>query len=101
MCERTVIHFHYNARSGTIVYEDDYRTVNSEEDYEQLKHLVVYRKRERMLNGYGGFPWVRFPRSKDGVSIPLLLWYIFNGSHPKDLHYENKCDELKCIVFTK
>ena len=77
--ERQTIRFTYDEDSGVVRYTDEYRTVNAKDDYSLLGNLVYYEKRERMLCGKDSMPWIRFPRTKDGVSIPLLIHWILCG----------------------
>lgn len=74
-CEKSKFFFEYEEESDT-VYVKDYRLTTCEpEIYAQYDlHIQYGRPREdKMLV----IPWKRFPRTKDGVSIPQLVERIF------------------------
>jgi len=78
--EKSNFFYDYDEESDT-VYISDYRiTVCNEEDYARYYLNIKYkipRKDETIV-----VPWTRFPRTKDGVSIPQLIERIF-GRIPK------------------
>ncbi len=73
---------------NNIYINDEYRTVHCPEEYEIYKKKIYYNKKERMLNGKDSMPWIRFPRTKDGVTIPLLIDRILKGNFDK-IYFNN------------
>ena len=68
--------------------DDDYRmTICPASEYEIYKNKISYKKKEETSEATT-MPWIRFPRTKDGVSIPLLLDRILEGNF--DRIYFNK-----------
>ena len=69
-----------------VIYNNDYyRTVIiTNEIFNKYKDNVVYRGQTDVIvssikiedNTYS-LPWIRYPRTKDGVLIPLLIEKIF------------------------
>ena len=70
-------------RGKNVIIDDDYRMVSCSSEYEIYKNKIYYNNKERMLNAKDAMPWIRFPRTKDGVSIPLLLDRILQGDFDK------------------
>lgn len=85
--ERKTITFEYNPQSKTVYYEAEYRSVHDPQEYQRFKHMMYYNNRKKMMSGRNSLPWICFPRTKDGISIPLLMEYIFKN-------------EVNRIVFT-
>lgn len=82
--EKTAFEFDYEPDTDIVFYEKEYRTVIVEkETFEKYGKFV---KTEKSLTN--SLPWIRFPRTKDGVTIPLLIERIFTKIP-------------KSIVFTK
>lgn len=82
--EKTAFEFDYESNTDIVFYEKEYRTVIVEkETFEKYGKIL---KTEQSLNNC--LPWIRFPRTKDGVTIPLLIERIFTKIP-------------KSIVFTK
>lgn len=73
--EKTDFKFTYNSKTDIVYYYDVYRTVKVEkETYNKYKD---YLQTGEPLSDEG-LPWIRFPRTKDGIIIPLLVEKIFN-----------------------
>ena len=82
--EKTAFEFDYESDTDIVFYEKEYRTVIVEkETFDKYGKIL---KTEKSLNNC--LPWIRFPRTKDGVTIPLLIERIFTKIP-------------KSIVFTK
>ena len=81
-CEKSKFFFEYDEDSDT-VYITNYRTAicNPEEDECTRYDLHIKFKTPR-TDDLIAIPWIRFPRTKDGVSIPQLIERIF-GRIPK------------------
>ena len=78
--EKSNFFFEYDAESDT-VFITDYRTAicNPEECARFDLHIQFKTPR---TDGLTVVPWIRYPRTKDGVSIPQLIERIF-GRIPK------------------
>lgn len=63
-----------------VIVQDDFRMVNCPYEYEIYKNKLYYYNKETMLYAKDSMPWIRFPRTKDGVSIPLLLDRVLQGN---------------------
>ena len=83
-CEKSNFLFQYEEESDTVSITN-YRTAicNPEEFARYDLHIKFKRPRtEETITETVAIPWIRFPRTKDGVSIPQLIERIF-GRIPK------------------
>ena len=83
-CEKSNFLFQYEEDSDTVTITN-YRTAicNPEEFARYDLHIKFKRPRtEEIITETVAIPWIRFPRTKDGVSIPQLIERIF-GRIPK------------------
>jgi hypothetical protein len=84
--EKNNFSFDYYLEEDLVIYNNDYyRTVIVSDDiFNKYKDNVVYRGQTDVIvssikiedNTYS-LPWIRYPRTKDGVLIPLLIEKIF------------------------
>lgn len=84
--EKNNFSFDYYIEEDLVIYNNDYyRTVIVSDDiFNKYKDNVVYRGQTDVIvssikiedNTYS-LPWIRYPRTKDGVLIPLLIEKIF------------------------
>lgn len=86
--EKTTVRAYYTKSTGTVVYSENYRMAHCPEEYEKFKHKIIYSKDERIENSKDAIPWIRFPRTKDGVSIPYLMDRILQGNF-NEIHFHN------------
>ena len=85
--EKNNFSFDYYPEEDLVIYKNDYyRTVIiTDEIFNKYKDNVFYRGKTDVIassskieeNTYS-LPWIRYPRTKDGVLIPLLVEKIFN-----------------------
>ena len=78
--EKTKFFFEYAEETDTVTVKDYRLTVCSPEVCSQYDFHIKYgtpRKEETIV-----IPWKRFPRTRDGISIPQLIRQIF-GRIPK------------------
>ena len=83
-CEKSNFLFQYEEESDTVTITN-YRTAicNPEEFARYDLHIKFKRPRtDETITETVAIPWIRFPRTKDGVSIPQLIERIF-GRIPK------------------
>jgi hypothetical protein len=83
-CEKSNFLFEYEEDSDTVTITN-YRTAicNPEEFARYDLHIKFKRPRkDETIEETIAIPWIRFPRTKDGVSIPQLIERIF-GRIPK------------------
>ena len=83
-CEKSNFSFEYEEESDTVSITN-YRTAicNPEECKRYNLHIKFKRPRtDETITETIAIPWIRFPRTKDGVSIPQLIEQIF-GRIPK------------------
>jgi hypothetical protein len=83
-CEKSNFSFEYDEESDTVTITN-YRTAicNPEEFARYDLHIKFKRPRkDETIEETIAIPWIRFPRTKDGVSIPQLVERIF-GRIPK------------------
>ncbi len=69
----------YDSNRKTVTVQEQYRSVYDPESYEKYKSRIYYMNREMVKNGKDGVPYIRFPRTKDGVTIPQLIDAIFQN----------------------
>ena len=81
--EKTTFEFNYDIESDTIrMYQHYRKCICSEESFELYSKHIRYAKHKTFETPL--LPWIRFPRTKDGVVIPLLIEVIF-GRIPKKM----------------
>jgi hypothetical protein len=80
-CEKSKFFFEYNEDTDTVTVKDYRITVCNPEEYIRFDLHIKY-KTPRQQDDVLAIPWKRFPRTKDGVSIPQLIERIF-GRIPK------------------
>ena len=72
--EKSTFEFTYNEKEDCVYYNKDYRTVIVEnETYNKYKKYI---QSDKDLTD-NALPWIRFPRTKDGIAIPVLIEKIF------------------------
>ena len=85
--EKNKFSFDYYLEEDLVIYNNDYyRTVIiTDEIFNKYKDNVVYRGETdidansiKSENNIYSLPWIRYPRTKDGVLITLLVEKIFN-----------------------
>ena len=79
-CEKSKFFFEYYEESDTVTVKDYRITVCNPEEYTRYDLHIKYKtpRQDDVLVR----PWKRFPRTKDGVSLPQLIEHIF-GRIPK------------------
>lgn len=84
--EKNKFSLDYYLEEDVVIYNNDYyrTTVVTDEIFNKYKDNVVYRGQTDVAvssveNKYNthSLPWIRYPRTKDGVLIPLLIEKIF------------------------
>ena len=78
--EKSTFLFEYYEESDTVTVTDYRITVCNEEDCVRYEPYLKYRTPRN--DDTIVIPWIRFPRTKDGVSVPQLIERIF-GRIPK------------------
>lgn len=78
--EKSKFFFEYEEESDTVFIRDYRSAICNPEDRERFD-LHIKLKTPR-TDGLITIPWIRFPRTKDGVSVPQLIERIF-GRIPK------------------
>lgn len=102
-CEKNDFEFEYFTEPDLVVYNSKYyrTTVVSEEQFNTYKDNVVYEDKETgsfsasnslsaSEDNIYSLPWIRYPRTKDGVLIPLLVEKIFGRIPSKIVFKSNK-----------
>jgi hypothetical protein len=78
--EKSKFFFEYEEASDT-VFITNYRTaICNPEEFERFNAHIQFKTPRS--DGLVAIPWIRFPRTKDGVSIPQLIERVF-GRIPK------------------
>jgi hypothetical protein len=86
-CEKDNFAFDYYPDEDLVIYKNNYyrKGVVSEETFNKYKDNVIFRGKTDVLassmdliENNGLLPWIRYPRTKDGILIPLLVEKIFN-----------------------
>jgi hypothetical protein len=81
--EKTTFEFDYDIESDTVKMYQHYRKcICSEETFELYSKIIRFSKHKTLESQV--LPWIRLPRTKDGVIIPLLIEVIF-GRIPKKM----------------
>ena len=93
-CEKNSFAFDYYPEQDLVIYKNDYyrTTVTTDEMFNKYKNNVIYRGETDVLassnnDNTSTLPWIRYPRTKDGVLIPLLVEKIFNRIPSKIVFY--------------
>lgn len=84
VCEKSKFFFEYAEETDTVFIKDYRLTTCEPEIYAQYDLHIEYgtsRKDEIIV-----IPWKRFPRTKDGVSVPQLIDRIF-GRIPRVMRF--------------
>lgn len=98
--EKNNFAFNYYPTEDMVIYNDNYyRTcIVSKELFDKYKDNIIYREYgndvvassiEVKNDSDYSLPWIRYPRTKDGVTIPLLIEKIF-GRVPAKLVFAAK-----------
>jgi hypothetical protein len=81
--EKTTFEFDYDTETDTIKMYQHYRKcICSEESFELYSKHIRFSKHKTLEPQV--LPWIRFPRTKDGIVIPLLIEVIL-GRIPKKM----------------
>lgn len=88
--EKSEFRFEYYPDDDKIVYpSNSYRiTIVNEQDYNQYKNNIEMKK-DNVNDEIPRLPWIRYPRTKDGVYIPLLIERIFGRIPTKMVFMDN------------
>jgi hypothetical protein len=79
-CEKSDFIFEYYQDNDTVTITNYRITVCNLEDYIRFDSHIKYKTPKK--HDTPVIPWIRFPRTKDGVSVPQLIERIF-GRIPK------------------
>ena len=79
-CEKSNFFYEYDEESDTVFITDYRITTCNAEDYMRYDLHIKYKTPKNHETTV--IPWKRFPRTKDGISIPQLIERIF-GRIPK------------------
>jgi hypothetical protein len=79
-CEKSDFIFEYYQDNDTVTITNYRITVCNLEDYIRFDSHIKYKTPKKHETPV--IPWIRFPRTKDGVSVPQLIERIF-GRIPK------------------
>ena len=86
ICEKKTFAFEYNIETDTVSVSN-YRTcLCTPELYNKYYLNFTYADKSRNYNAIS-IPWIRFPRTKDGIAIPKLIEQIF-GRMPQLILFE-------------
>jgi hypothetical protein len=80
--DATGISLVYNLEENKIFVDNSYRVMHSPTEYvkySQTYVMTVTNPECELLVMDDGIPYVRFQRSKDGISIPSIIYQIFKG----------------------
>jgi hypothetical protein len=82
-CEKTQFEFDYDIESDTIKMDNQCRKcICSEELCNLYSKQIRYSSYKHKTSEPQVLPWFRFPRTKDGIAIPLLIEIIM-GKIPR------------------
>jgi hypothetical protein len=83
-CEKSNFSFQYEEESDTVTITDYRTAICNPEEFARYKLHIKFKKprTDETIEETIAIPWIRFPRTKDGVSIPQLIERIF-GRIPK------------------
>jgi hypothetical protein len=77
--------FNYNQETDTVTFDQHYKKcICSKDFYDAYSKNIRYNKRKS--NEELILPWIRLPKTKEGVVIPLLIERIF-GRIPKKMNF--------------
>ena len=77
--------FDYNQETDTVTFDQHYKKcICSKDFYDAYSKNIRYNKRKS--NEELILPWIRLPKTKEGVVIPLLIERIF-GRIPKKMNF--------------
>ena len=83
--ERKDFIFNYDTETDTIKVDQPYRiTTCSDELYNRYSKHIYYN--DKIVEG-ARLPWIRFPRTKDGVMLPELIEKIMGRIPNKIIFY--------------
>jgi hypothetical protein len=78
--------FNYHTETDTIIVHQPYRiTTCSEELYNRYSNNIYYNDNNTIEGSR--LPWIRFPRTKDGVMLPELIEKILGKIPNKIIFY--------------
>ena len=81
--EKTTFEFDYDIESDTVkIYQQYRKCICSEESFDLYSKHIRFSKHKTLEPQV--LPWIRFPRTKDGVVFPFLIEVIF-GRIPKKM----------------
>jgi hypothetical protein len=83
-CEKSDFIFDYDEKSDTVFIRNYRITVCNLEEYIRFESSIKYKTPKK--HDTHVIPWIRFPRTKDGVSVPQLVERIF-GRIPKVIFF--------------
>lgn len=100
-CEKDKIAFDYYPETDEVVCKIDRIriTIVSEDTFNQYKDHIVYKYQNEDIP-IGSFedkeenlalPWIRYPRTKDGVLVPVLVERIFGHIPAKIIFDSDVC----------
>jgi hypothetical protein len=95
--EKKEFKMYYYPDNDTLIYREEYRTVIIKDElFNRYKNNLIYRGDIDVIantllieNNNYSLPWIRFPRTKDGITIPLLIERIF-GRIPSKIVFFKK-----------
>ena len=85
-CEKSDFIFDYDEESDTVFIRNYRVTVCDEKEYIRFDTHIKYKTPRKDEDEIYVIPWIRFPRTKDGVSVPQLIERIF-GRIPKEMMF--------------
>lgn len=81
--EKTAFAFDYYPETDTVKITQNYRMCMCETDiFEKFSKIVMYNDNKNATSIV--LPWIRFPRTKDGVLVPILIETIL-GKTPQHI----------------
>jgi hypothetical protein len=95
--EKSSFSFDYYPDEDLVIYKNEYYRIAiiTDEMFNKYKDNVIYRGDTDVIAGSitdnpSALPWIRYPRTKDGVLIPLLVEKIFNRIPSQIVFYLSK-----------
>lgn len=74
--EKTEFEYNYDIETDTLTIPQPYRiTLCSEQIYNRYANHIFYNDNNTLEENW--LPWIRFPRTKDGILLPELIENIF------------------------
>jgi hypothetical protein len=95
--EKKEFRMYYYPECDTLIYREEmYRTVIIQDElFNRYKDNIIYRGETDIVantleieNNNYSLPWIRFPRTKDGITIPLLVERIFGRIPSKIIFFK-------------